>query len=206
MKTFLTNQQSRLRELLPEFKALPLSYDAHTVLEERTSTVEISRDAAVTDLASHDFKSLFEYDIFPARIMAFAAEWQEQGRPMQAGDVIVQQAFMPPLPISVKLVFAVRILEVFREPAKVGFSYGTLQGHPEMGRSEFYIAIRDGITRAAIHTHSHPGTLLTRSVAPIFTLPYQQYCTNLGLQRMRECFLAAVRPVPPGPTTSSPRK
>ena len=194
MKTFLTNQQSRLRELLPEFKTLPLSYDAHTVLEERDSTVEITRDPAVKDLSSHDFKFLFEYDIFPRNIMAFAGEWQEQGRRMQEGDVIVQQAFLPPLPLSVKLVFAVRVLKVFREPAKVGFSYGTLQGHPEMGLSEFYIAIRDGVTRAAIHTHSHPGTLLTRSVAPIFTLPYQQYCTNQGLKRMRDGFLASLRP------------
>lgn len=192
MKTFLTDQQSKLRRLLPEFKGLPLSYDANTVLEERESVLEIPHDSEVTDLSSHDFKSLFEYDIFPPNIMAFAAEWQDQGRPMHEGDVIVQQAFLPPFPLSVKCVFAVRVLKIFREPTKVGFSYGTLAGHPEMGISQFYFAVRDGITRAAIHTHSHPGTLLTRSVAPIFTLPYQQYCTNRGLQRMRETFLASV--------------
>jgi len=192
VKAFLTDQQAKLKHLLPEFKTLPLSYDADTVLQERESTLEIPHSAAVTDLSSHDFKSLFEYDIFPRNIMAFAAEWQEQGRPMREGDVIVQQAFLPPFPLSVKCVFAVRVLKIFREPTKVGFSYGTLKGHPEMGLSEFYFAVRDGVTRAAIHTHSHPGTLLTRSVAPIFTLPYQQYCTNRGLQRMRETFLASM--------------
>jgi hypothetical protein len=192
VKVFLTDQRARLKDLLPEFKALPLSYDVSTVLQERESMLEIAHDAAVRDLSSHDFKSLFEYDIFPPSIMAFAAEWQSEGRPMREGDVIVQQAFLPPFPLSAKLVFAVRVLTIFREPTKVGFSYGTLAGHPEMGRSEFYFAVRDGTTRAAIHTHSHPGTLLTRSVAPIFTLPYQQYCTNRGLQRMRETFLASM--------------
>jgi hypothetical protein len=193
MKVFLTNQESNLRGLLPQFKALPLSYDADTVLQEKESSVVIPGGAAVADLTSHDFSSFFQYDIFPRRIMAFAGEWQGEGRPMREGDVIVQQAFLPPLPISVKLVFAVRVLKIVREPTKVGFSYGTLKGHPEMGHSEFYFAIRDGTVRAAIHTHSHPGTLLTRAVAPIMTLPYQQYCTNLGLQRMRESVLASVR-------------
>jgi hypothetical protein len=192
VKVFLTDQQAKLEQLLPAFKTLPLSYDADTVLEERESALEIPQPAAVMDLLSHEFKSLFEYDIFPRNIMAFAAEWQDQGRPMREGDVIVQQAFLPPFPLSVKCVFAVRVLEIFREPTRVGFSYGTLKGHPEMGRSEFYFAVRDGIIRAAIHTRSHPGTLLTRSVAPIFTLPYQQYCTNRGLQRMRETFLASM--------------
>ncbi len=193
MKISVTDQESRLRGLIPEFKALPLSYDAHTKLREKESSMVVG-GAAATDLSSHDFSSLFEYDIFPRRVMVFAAEWQHQGRRMQEGDVIVQQAFLPPLPISVKCIFAVRVLKIFREPTKVGFSYGTLKGHPEMGLSEFYFAVRDGTIRTAIHTYSYPGTLLTRSVAPIFTLPYQQYCTNRGLQRMRESFLASNRP------------
>lgn len=192
MKVFLTNHASKLRGLLPDFKALPLSYDADTVLQERESSVVVPAGADVMDLSSHDFRSFFEYDIFPSRIMAFAGEWQGEGRTMQEGDVIVQQAFLPPFPISVKLVFAVRVLKVVCEPTKVGFSYGTLEGHPEMGHSEFYFAVRDGAVRAAIHTHSHPGTILTRLVAPIVTLPYQRYCTNLGLRRMQESFAAKI--------------
>ena len=112
---------------------------------------------------------------------------------MQEGDVIVQQAFLPPLPLSLKCVFAVRVLQIFREPTKVGFSYGTLRGHAEKGRSEFFFALQDGVIRATIHTYSAPGNLLTRLIAPLVTLPYQRYCTRLGLQRMREGFLAANR-------------
>ena len=112
---------------------------------------------------------------------------------MQEGDVIVQQAFLPPLPLSIKCVFAVRVLQIFRESTKVGFSYGTLRGHAEMGRSEFFFALQDGVIRATIHTYSAPGNLLTRLIAPLVTLPYQRYCTQLGLQRMREGFLAANR-------------
>ena len=107
--------------------------------------------------------------------------------------MIVQQASLPPFPISLKCVFAVRILQIFRQPNKVGFSYGTLNGHPEMGLSEFYFALRDGVIHATIRTYSSPGTLLARAVAPMFTLPYQQYCTHRALQRLRDAFLAANR-------------
>ena len=193
MKMFLTNQQAHLIRWLPEFKALPLSYDAQTVLREKTTSVVVLSDTAVTELSSYNFDFLFAYDIFPSHIMSFAAEWQYQGRTMQEGDVIVQQAFLPPLPLSMKCVFAVRVLQIFREPTKVGFSYGTLRGHAEMGRSEFVFALRDGVIRATIHTYSSPGILLTRLVAPLATLPYQRYCTHLGLQRMRESFLIANR-------------
>jgi hypothetical protein len=193
MKIFLTNQQAQLVRLLPEFKALPLSYDARTVLREKTTSVVVPSATPVTDLTSYNFDFLFGYNIFPSHILTFAAEWQHQGRTMREGDVIVQQAFVPPLPLSMKCVFAVRVLQIFREPAKVGFSYGTLQGHAETGCSEFSFALREGLIYATIHTHSSPGILLTRLVAPLVTLPYQRYCTQLGLQRMGAGFLAANR-------------
>ena len=87
----------------------------------------------------------------------------------------------------------VRVVDMFRSPTKVGFSYGTLKGHAEMGISEFYFSVQDGVVRANIHTYSAPGALLTRMVAPFITLPYQQYCTNRALQRMSESFQCANR-------------
>lgn len=194
MKMFLTNQQANLSRFLPEFKTLPLSYDAHTVLREKASSISIPSHAAVANLSSYDVHFLFDYDIFPRHIMTFATEWQHQGRAMREGDIIVQQAFLPPFGLSLKCVFAVKILQIVRQPHKVGFSYGTLQGHPEMGFSEFHFTLQDGVIHATIHTHSYPGTLLTRVVAPLVTLPYQQYCTNRALQRLREAFLAANPP------------
>lgn len=193
MKLFLTHQPARLVRFLPACKVLPLSYDAQTVLRDKTSSLVVPSRATVADLTAYHFGFLFAYDIFPRSILSFAAEWHTQGRAMQEGDVIVQQAFLPPLPISVKCVFAVKVLQILREPTKVGFSYGTLQGHAEMGRSEFAFTLHDGVIHATIHTSSSPGTLLTRLAAPLVTLPYQRYCTRRALERMRDAFLTSNR-------------
>ena len=192
MKLFLLDQQKRLERFFPVFKPLAMSYDAHTVLREKVTSLVVT-GAKVTDLTKCDLGFLFDYIVFPPDIMKFATEWKQQGRAMQKGDIIIQQASVPPLPLSLKMVFAVRIVDMFRTPTKIGFSYGTLRGHAEMGISEFYFSIQDGVLRANIHTYSAPGALLTRMVAPFITLPYQQYCTNRALQRMSESFLAANR-------------
>lgn len=191
MKVYLTNQRSKLPNLLPDFKKLPLSYDNLTPLRERKTVLIISLPTPGDDLSQYNFDFLFRYHIFPSNILVAAAEWEPEGRTMNAGDVIVQQAFLPPMPVSLKVVFAVRVLEVFCSSTKVGFSYGTLKGHPETGISEFSFSLQGQELCAAIHTHSAPGILISRLVAPIFTLPYQQYCTRRALQQMRDHFLAS---------------
>jgi hypothetical protein len=100
---------------------------------------------------------------------------------MQEGDVIVQQAFLPPLPLSVKCVFAVRVLQIFCEPAKVGFSYGTLRGHAEMGRSEFSFALRDGVIYSAAWCVSLPGRRhgLVQPVCAVFFGTLQSMRVNV---------------------------
>ena len=193
MKLFLLDQHKRLERFLPVFKPLAMSYDSHTVLREKVTSVVVP-GIAVTDLTACDLNFLFDYVVFPPDIMKYATEWKQQSRAMQKGDIIIQQASVPPLPMSLKMVFAVRVVDMFRSPTKVGFSYGTLKGHAEMGISEFYFSIQDGVLRASIHTYSAPGALLTRMVAPLITLPYQQYCTNRALKRMSESFLCANHP------------
>lgn len=190
MKIFLRDQQAHLDRFFSVFKPLALSYDAHTVLREKVTSLVVPA-RPLTDLTACDLKFLFEYNVFPPDIMKFATEWRKEGRAMQKGDIIIQQASVPPLPISLKAVFAVRVVNIFRSPTKVGFSYGTLKGHAEMGISEFYFSIQDGVLRANIHTYSAPGTILTRMLAPFLTLPYQQYCTNRALKNMCQAFLAA---------------
>ncbi len=110
---------------------------------------------------------------------------------MQIGDVIIQQVCLPPGDLSLKCIFAVRILDIFRSSSKVGFRYGTLQGHAETGLSTFFFALRGGEISATIHTFSLPNTLVGRLVAPLFTLPYQRYCTNQALAHMQACFLTS---------------
>lgn len=190
MKLFLLDQHKRLERFFPVFKPLAMSYDSHTVLREKVTSVVVP-GISVSDLTKCDLNFLFDYVVFPAAIMKYATEWKQQGRAMQKGDIIIQQASAPPLLVSLKMVFAVRVVDMFRSPTKVGFSYGTLKGHAEMGISEFYFSIQDGVVRANIHTYSAPGAFLTRMVAPLITLPYQQYCTNRALQRMSESFLCA---------------
>jgi len=193
MKVFLLDPRARLLDFLPDFKVRPLSYDSHTSLREKETSIAIPGGENIRDLREYQFDFLFSYDIFPKNILQAAGEWQQHGRTMQVGDVIVQQAYLPPLALSVKCVFAVKVLQIFREANKVGFSYGTLKGHAEMGVSEFYLSLQDGVLRATIHTHSYPGIFLTRLVAPVLTLPYQQYCSNQALLRIRDLTQAALK-------------
>ena len=190
MKLFLRDQSPHLDRFFPVFKPLAMSYDAHTVLREKVTSVVVPA-RPMADLSACNLKFLFEYQVFPPDILKFATEWNKEGRAMQKGDIIIQQASVPPLPLSLKAVFAVRVVDIFRSATKVGFSYGTLKGHAEMGISEFYFSIQDGVLRANIHTYSAPGTILTRMLAPFFTLPYQQYCTDRALKNMCQAFLAA---------------
>jgi hypothetical protein len=81
MKMFLTNQQAHLIHLLPAFKTRPLAYDTQTVLQEKATSMVVLGGAAVADLSSYNFDSLFAYDIFPGHILSFAAEWQYRGEP-----------------------------------------------------------------------------------------------------------------------------
>ena len=193
MKLFCSNQQARLALFLQEFRERPFSYTPTTQLREKETSLVVLEQTTLTNLSFCNVDFLFAYNIFPDRIMTFAADWQQQGRTMQEGDVIVQQIFLPPWPLSLKCIFAVRVLQTFRDSVRVGFRYGTLKGHAEMGISEFSFSLHNKTLYATIHTYSSPGILLAQVVAPLFTLPYQQYCTNQALQHLRTAFLESNR-------------
>lgn len=62
----------------------------------------------------------------------------------------------------------VRIVEVLREPTAVGFTYGTLPGHPERGEERFLVRLDpDDVVRAQIRAFSRPGRWFTRLAGPI---------------------------------------
>jgi uncharacterized protein (UPF0548 family) len=106
---------------------------------------------------------------------------------MQIGDTIVQQAFIPPFQhVSQKIIFGVRINDIINEPTRIGFSYETLNGHVEKGVSIFTIEqSADRKTIFKVHTFSQPGSLLTKLVGPIFSVPYQTFCTRQGLSNVK---------------------
>jgi hypothetical protein len=196
VKLYFRSQSHRLADFFADFAVLPLSYTDPSVLIEKTTRLRVPLDSPPADLAACDLGFLFDYRVFPPGILRFAAQWQPDGRCMRPGDVIVQQAAIPPGRASIKCVFAVRVLEVFRERDRAGFSYGTLRGHVERGVAEFAFRLSGGGLSAEIHTFSMPGLAVSRAVAPIFTLPYQRYCTRMSLERMRDEFLLSNPPYP----------
>ena len=176
MKVFLSDQTKKLPKLLSVFKKTKvMSYDKKE-LKEKVTIIDIPNKHEIEEL---DLNFFFDYHIFPDNIISAYCQWNDENRSMQAGDTIVQQAFIPPNKVlSQKIVFAVRILQVIKEPDRVGYSYETLEGHVEKGVSTFTIEKLNGKLIFKIHTFSKPGSFLSKLVGPIFTVPYQTYCTK----------------------------
>jgi uncharacterized protein (UPF0548 family) len=69
---------------------------------------------------------------------------------------------------GVYLVIPCRVHEVFEEPARLGFSYLTLPGHPECGMEQFLVELApDGSVQAAVTAVSKPGTALVAMAGPL---------------------------------------
>jgi Domain of unknown function (DUF1990) len=185
MKIYLKDQAKHFEK---HFKSLQseeiIKYDK-TQLNEKTTLIEI---ISKKELADFDLSFFWAYNIFPKNIMTFLTEWAFQNRQMQIGDTILQQAFIPPLrQFSQKILFGVRINQIIDEPSRKGFSYETLNGHVEMGESIFTIEKHlSDKTIFKIHTFSKPGNFLSKLVGPIFSVPYQSFCTKKGLENVKK--------------------
>jgi uncharacterized protein DUF1990 len=184
MKIYLTDQAKSFPKHLEFLKRQDVIVYDISKLSEKTSSINIDTDKNLTDL---DVGFFFNYNIFPGNIMTFLTQWKFEKRKMKIGDTIVQQAFIPPSRyFSQKIIFGVRINKIINESTKLGFSYETLEGHVEMGISTFTIEKPDsGGMIFKIHTFSKPGNLLTQLVAPIFSVPYQTFCTAQGLKNVK---------------------
>ncbi len=153
-------------------------------LIEKTTTITINTTGTLQQLNTN---FLFNYHLFPPFIMTAFTQWMFEKRPMRIGDTIVQQAFLPPVKaLSLKMIFGVRINSIIQEPNRIGYSYETLQGHAEKGISTFTLERTANNTMLfSIHTFSTPGSLLSRLVAPFFSIPYQAYCTRQALLHLK---------------------
>jgi hypothetical protein len=187
MRVALGDHASDLASYLPEFKARPLSF--HDLGSLPSRLLPGRRLAPARDLRKCNLAFLFAYDIFPPAILKFFGEWQLEGREMREGDVIVQQAQVPP-GWGARLIFGVRVIRVYWEETQAGFIYGTLAGHPETGTNEFSLSISHGGIAAAVQTVAAPALPLTRLLAPVFTNRYITFCNRQALQRMETSFLA----------------
>jgi uncharacterized protein (UPF0548 family) len=122
--------------------------------------------------------------------MTFMTQWELEKRTMKIGDTILQQALIPPTKFfSQKITFGVRINKIINEENKKGFSYETIEGHVEKGESTFTVEQEKSKMIFKIQTFSEPGNLLTNVVGPIFTLPYQAYCTRRALDNVKHQIL-----------------
>lgn len=173
----MTNHLRRLK------KEQVMVYDA-ALLKEKITTVEIKTKKHI-DEVNLDF--LFAYDIFPDNIMTFKTQWQDEQRKMQINDTIVQQVYIPPVKrLSQKIIFGVRIKEIIDQPDRKGFSYETLNGHVEKGISTFTVEQENQRLIFKIHTYSCAGNLLTKLLGPIFSIPYQAFCTKSALNHVKK--------------------
>lgn len=68
----------------------------------------------------------------------------------------------------VHLPVPVRVVALVEEPARRGFVYGTLPGHPERGEESFVVSFDDdGTVRFDLVSFSRPGRWFTRIGAPL---------------------------------------
>lgn len=184
MRLYFKNQQPYFEKHLYFFEQIPVSLYSKDKLIEKSSEVIIQTASKLTDFAILPFH---RYQIFPPHIMSSYTQWQAENRKMQVGDTIVQQVYLPPYKnLSQKIIFGVRISELIITSERIGFSYETLQGHAEKGISTFTLEqTKNDQVIFKIHTFSQPGNWLTRLVAPVFSIPYQTYCTRQALQHVK---------------------
>ncbi len=183
MKIYLAEQQNKFDQHLAALKAeAVMTYDKSR-LAHKISTIPI---ATTKNLAQLNLDFLFDYSIFPSHIMAYQTQWSVENRMMQISDTIAQQVYIPPTKIfSQKIVFGVRINALINQPNRVGFSYETLFGHVEKGVSTFTVEQLEGSVIFKIETYSEPANVLTKLLGPVFSVPYQAFCTNQALAHVK---------------------
>ncbi|WP_309635272.1 DUF1990 domain-containing protein [Aeromicrobium sp. SORGH_AS_0981] len=97
-------------------------------------------------------------------------------------DAVVELRIGPP-PLQVRA--PCRVVNVVDEPDRVGFAYGTLDGHPERGEESFFVDRVAGEARFTIVAFSRPATALARVGGPL---------TRLVQDRVTERYLRAIHP------------
>ncbi|MFI1646642.1 DUF1990 family protein [Streptomyces avidinii] len=67
------------------------------------------------------------------------------------------------------------------EPARIGFAYGTLAGHPECGEESFIVDVDpDGTVWFTVTAFSRPNTWYTRLAGPVVPFLQLRYARLLG--------------------------
>ncbi len=157
---------------------------------ERVVASEPAGAPAVAGPFARVAAAILDYRVFPSHLIEGVLE----RRPVEVGDVVgVRCHFLP----WVDVFFAARVIEriaTLNGPLwRTGFTYRTLEGHPECGEETFVVE-KDELTGqvvAALRSWSRPGLWYTRLGAP-FTRWYQVRANELALDHLTE--VAAGRP------------
>ena len=183
MKIYLTDQKNKFKQHLDFLKDKKVMDYDKSRLTEKITTIDIETTKNFNQL---NLGFLFDYNIFPDNIMTFKNQWSDENRKMKIDDTIAQQVYIPPTKtFSQKIIFGVRINEIIDQADKKGFSYETLEGHVEKGVSSFTVEKVDDKIVFKIKTYSTAGNILTKLLGPIFSVPYQTFCTKTALKNVK---------------------
>lgn len=183
MRIYLTDQKYKFKQHLDFLKTKKIMDYDKSRLTEKITAIDIDTTKKIDQL-NLDF--LFDYQIFPDNIMTFKNQWSDENRKIKIGDTIAQQVYIPPTrTISQKIIFGVRINEIIDQADKKGFSYETLEGHVEKGVSTFTVEQLDKKIIFKVQTYSSSGNILTKLLGPIFSVPYQTFCTKTALNNVK---------------------
>ena len=183
MKIYLKDQKYKFKKHLDFLKTKKVMKYDKSQLTEKITTIDINTTKTLEQL-NLDF--LFDYQIFPENIMIFKNQWNDENRKMKIDDTIAQQVYIPPTKVfSQKIIFGVRINQIIDQTNRKGFSYETLEGHVEKGISTFTVEQVGEKIVFNIQTFSTPGNILTKLLGPIFSVPYQTFCTKNALENVK---------------------
>lgn len=114
--------------------------------------------------------AIFRYEIFPPQLVSGVL----RRAPIRHGDTV---GILYHTPLLAKLLFAARVIDCFdarhdEGPVSLwrsGFTYRTLDGHPELGEETFSVEKNreSGIVHVSLRSWSRPGTRLARAFFPI---------------------------------------
>ena len=124
-------------------------------------TIDVSRDVGV---------GRRRFEIVSHRLLSWDMH-RRAGLLVTTDTPVVEQGADSVLELSLglwRIRAPVRIVEVLHEPTAVGFTYGTLPGHPERGEERFLVRLDpDDVVRAQIRAFSRPARWFSRLGGPI---------------------------------------
>jgi uncharacterized protein (UPF0548 family) len=136
--------------------------DRHARVIAREPSGEPLPDGPFRRVAS----AILEYRAFPPWLMTRVME----RTPVQVGDTVgLTYRLLPRL----RMFVASRVIAVFNDPSRAGFTYRTLTGHAELGEETFAVEKNreTGEVTASLTAWSRPGHWLTR-----IGYPYARWC------------------------------